>query len=344
MDSLKQSTASQVRAIGPFVDDTDFKTLETALSIANTDVKVKKNGAAAVSKNSGGATADSTTGMYHLTWDATDTNTVGEMFVSVKVAGALVVFLSYVVLEEAVYDSLFLAAAPGYIVDQPVNTTKWAGTSTTTGDIALKTTLAKTTHVTGFNDLSTAQVNTEVDTALSDIQLDHLFQVADPGGVVVNSSFWAKLHSKSATPAYTSYSNLTDSQEAIADTAIPIKAKTDSLTFTVASQVDANALTVSDKAGYSLAADFRIKKNTALANFIFLMVDAVGNPATGLTITAQRSLDGASLTTMANSASEISNGLYKINLAAADTNADFCCLPVQRQWREGPHHCLPNPN
>jgi len=41
---LKQSTASQSRAIGPFVDDTDFKTLETALTINNTDVKLVKNG------------------------------------------------------------------------------------------------------------------------------------------------------------------------------------------------------------------------------------------------------------------------------------------------------------
>ena len=29
---LKQSTASQVRTIGPFIDDTDFKSLENALS------------------------------------------------------------------------------------------------------------------------------------------------------------------------------------------------------------------------------------------------------------------------------------------------------------------------
>jgi len=34
--------------------------------------------------------------------------------------------------------------------------------------------LAKTTNITGFNDLSAAQVNTEVDTALADIHLDHL--------------------------------------------------------------------------------------------------------------------------------------------------------------------------
>lgn len=77
--------------------------------------------------------------------------------------------------------------------------------------------LAKGTGVTGFNDLSAAQVNTEVDTALADIHLDHLIAVADPGGVVADSSFLSKLVSKSATPSFASYSNQTDSLEAIRD-------------------------------------------------------------------------------------------------------------------------------
>lgn len=113
---LKQSTAAQVRSIGPFVDSTDFVTLENGLTIANTDIIIKKNGAASAAKNSGGATADGAGGLYHLTWDATDTATVGELSYSVKVAGALVVFGTYTVLEEAIYDALFGAAAAGYQV------------------------------------------------------------------------------------------------------------------------------------------------------------------------------------------------------------------------------------
>lgn len=111
---LRQSTASQTRSIGPFVDDGDFKTLENALSIANTDILLKKNGAASAAKNSGGATADGSGGMYSLTFDATDTATVGELMGSVKVAGALVVFFKFTVLEEAVYDAQFAASAAGY--------------------------------------------------------------------------------------------------------------------------------------------------------------------------------------------------------------------------------------
>lgn len=110
---LRQSTASQVRTIGPFIDDEDFITPATGLTIANTDVKLKKNGASETNKNSGGATADGSNGMYHLTFDATDTDTVGELAYSVLVAGALVVWGKFTVLEEAVYDQLFAASAPG---------------------------------------------------------------------------------------------------------------------------------------------------------------------------------------------------------------------------------------
>lgn len=108
---LRQSSAAQVRTIGAFLDDGDFKTLENGLTIANTDIVISKNGAADTTKNSGGATAHGAGGIYTLTWDATDTDTVGELFYSVKVAGALVVFGSYVVLEEAAYDAMFAASA-----------------------------------------------------------------------------------------------------------------------------------------------------------------------------------------------------------------------------------------
>lgn len=111
---LKQSTAAQSRSIGPFVDDTDFKTAETGLTIANTDIKLMINGAASANKNSGGGTHRAN-GVYGLTFDATDTATVGEIFVSVVVAGALPVFATFVVVEEEVYDDLFAASAVGYL-------------------------------------------------------------------------------------------------------------------------------------------------------------------------------------------------------------------------------------
>jgi hypothetical protein len=127
---LRQSTASQSRAIGPFVDDTDFKTAETGLTIANTDIKLMANGAASANKNSGGGT-HRVNGYYGVTFDATDTATVGELAVSVVVAGALPVFDKFFVVEEAVYDALYAASAPGYVDNAPVNVAQFGGSNGT---------------------------------------------------------------------------------------------------------------------------------------------------------------------------------------------------------------------
>lgn len=72
----------------------------------------------------------------------------------------------------------------------------------------------------------------------------------------------------------------------------------------------------------------KITKNTALSAFMFLMVDSTDHVTgkTGLTITAERSLDGAAFGACANLASEVANGMYKINLAATDLNADVVTL------------------
>jgi hypothetical protein len=69
-------------------------------------------------------------------------------------------------------------------------------------------------------------------------------------------------------------------------------------------------------------------KNIALNNFMFLMVELIDHvtPKTGLTITAERSIDGAAFAACANPVFEISNGIYKINLATSDLNGDIICL------------------
>lgn len=65
-----------------------------------------------------------------------------------------------------------------------------------------------------------------------------------------------------------------------------------------------------------------LKRNTALNNFEFLMYDTTGSPATGLTVTGTRSIDGGTPASTTNSVSEVSSGAgrYKINLSAADLN------------------------
>lgn len=68
-----------------------------------------------------------------------------------------------------------------------------------------------------LNDVTTAQVNTEVDTALTDINLDHLLAVSVTGADVIDNSVIAKLVSKEATADWDDFVNTTDSLQALRD-------------------------------------------------------------------------------------------------------------------------------
>lgn len=103
---LKLSTASQEIPLGYFLDEDDGKTAEDGLTINNTDIKLWKHGATALAnKNSGGATHIAG-GMYYAVLDATDSNTLGGLVVTVHVAGALPVRTECVVLPAVIYDAL----------------------------------------------------------------------------------------------------------------------------------------------------------------------------------------------------------------------------------------------
>lgn len=70
-----------------------------------------------------------------------------------------------------------------------------------------------------------------------------------------------------------------------------------------------------------------IRKNTALAGFMFLMTDSTAhNPKTGASVTGTVSLDGGAFNSLTNAVTEVSGGFYKVNLAAADVNGDVVAL------------------
>ena len=151
---LKQSTASQSVVIGPFVDSTDGVTAETGLTISNTDIRLSKNGANIVAKNSGGGTHDEN-GWYTITLDATDTNTVGRLQVHVAESGALPVFAEFQVLEEDIYDALFASSADGFDSNGRVDVGSWLGTAVTSG------TGGPDVNVNAISDDTTAATNLE---------------------------------------------------------------------------------------------------------------------------------------------------------------------------------------
>lgn len=67
----------------------------------------------------------------------------------------------------------------------------------------------------------------------------------------------------------------------------------------------------------------RPKKNVALDNFMFPMFNSTTKvPQGGLSVTAQRAIDGGSFSSCSNNVAEISNGAYRINLSADDMNGD----------------------
>ena len=124
MIPLKQSTASQEVPLGYFLDSTDGNTEETALSIANTDIKLWKAGATSLAnKNSGGAT-HMANGLYYAVLDATDTDTLGPLVIFVHVAGALPIRLECRVMPANIYEAL-------------VTGTEWLEATTLRNDVVI---------------------------------------------------------------------------------------------------------------------------------------------------------------------------------------------------------------
>lgn len=99
---LKQSTAVTI-SMGPFVDDSDGYTAETALSLT---VYRSANGAAAVARNSGDSITHDRDGYYRVPLDATDTGALGRLRVFASPSGALPVWRDWLVVPANVWDSL----------------------------------------------------------------------------------------------------------------------------------------------------------------------------------------------------------------------------------------------
>jgi hypothetical protein len=106
MQYLKQSTAVTLK-LGPFLDDTDGKTAETALTIAQVDVRLSKNGGDIAQKTAATSCTHDELGIYGCPVDVTDTNTLGRLQLFIHESGALPVWHEFMVIPANVYDSMF---------------------------------------------------------------------------------------------------------------------------------------------------------------------------------------------------------------------------------------------
>lgn len=155
MNILKQSTAVDV-LIGPFVDSTDGYTAETGVSPA---VKLSKNGQALAAKNDVTTPVHDADGYYNCELDATDTNTVGTLVLTVVGSStSLPVRHEYQVVEEAIYDSLIGSSAAGFDSNQRVNVGQWLSQAVT-----LSANNRPDVNIDEISDDLTAPANLELD-------------------------------------------------------------------------------------------------------------------------------------------------------------------------------------
>jgi hypothetical protein len=81
-------------------------------------------------------------------------------------------------------------------------------------------------------------------------------------------------------------------------------------------------------ANNSVKIQSNIKKNQALSNYRFVMTDSTNhNPATGKTVTVTRAIDsGSHGAGTLSSVTEVANGEYRVDFAAADLNGNVITL------------------
>jgi hypothetical protein len=110
MKFLKQSTAVTI-VIGPFLDDMDGKTPETALTVANIDADLYKGATKSdLTLTLSGGNNDCVhiaNGFYSLELTTGNVDTLGSLKLAFNVAGALPVWEDFIVLPAAVYDAMF---------------------------------------------------------------------------------------------------------------------------------------------------------------------------------------------------------------------------------------------
>jgi hypothetical protein len=116
---LKQSTAVTVK-IGPFLDEDDGNAAETALTIAQADVRLSKNGGDLAQKNESTSCTHDEIGIYGCPLDTTDTGTLGRLQLFVHETGALPVYHEFMVVTSNIFDSL-CSTAHFHVLDDDGN-------------------------------------------------------------------------------------------------------------------------------------------------------------------------------------------------------------------------------
>jgi hypothetical protein len=104
---LKQSTAVTI-LVGPFIDETDGFTAETALTITQAEVRISKNAANIIQKGDATSLTHDELGYYTCPLSTVDTGTLGILHVMIHESGALPVKTECMVVDAEWYDTMVL--------------------------------------------------------------------------------------------------------------------------------------------------------------------------------------------------------------------------------------------
>lgn len=222
---MRQSTSVTV-VVGPFLDSTDGITPETALSIPAASVLISKAGGTFSAKAEASACTHQTGGLYTCTFNATDTGTRGNFFVSIQVAGALPVWERFVIYNQDGYDFLF----------------------STSNLFALATTIS--------GKIDTAQLDLDIITGANGVILagtQSNYVPATSAQMVTLTSNVAIIDGIVDTILVDTETTLDDKLDALATSlttvsgnVTSIKGKTDLLQFTAAGRIQSNLATVNE--------------------------------------------------------------------------------------------------
>ena len=240
---LKQSTAVDV-VVGAFVDDTDGKTVETALTLSQADCQLSKNGGAVAQKNDATSATHLGGGHYKVPLNTTDTNTLGQLRLYINESGALPVWADFMVVTANIYDSLFSTD----VFDVSVTQIAGAAVSTSTAQLGVNAVQAGGTAW-GSGAITAASIATDAITAAkiaadaigaSELAADAVNEIADQvwdellSGHTTAGSGGKTLADAATAAALDAVDNFVDTEVAAilaaVDTEVAaIKAKTDNL-------------------------------------------------------------------------------------------------------------------
>jgi hypothetical protein len=164
-------------------------------------------------------------------------------------------------------------------------------------------TLAKTTNITGFNDIAATAIVSSGAITTSGGAVSTVSNVSTVTGLTA-SNLDTTISSRMAT--YTQPSGF--------------------LAATFPSGTIANTTNITAASGVAITSN--IKQNQALAKFEFMMTDSTNHaPATGLAVTVTRSIDGGAFAAGTLSAvTEVANGIYYVDFGAGDLNGKVITL------------------